>query len=216
MDNLGHLAYTLILCSFLVRDIFWLRTLSVTASLSFIAFSMSRGIYLQVYWNIAFITINASHIVWIIYENRGVKFTEDEQELFETVFRNFSPVEFLKLLRQGTWLHASAGDTLAVQGENLGRIMLVFHGLADVSIDEGKVAEVRDGEFIGEMSFLTEEEASATVTATEPTRYLAWNKQQLRKFLNRNPSLRFAMQGVLGVDVSKKLKEMDEHGAEDS
>lgn len=216
MDNLGHLAYTLILCSFLVRDIFWLRTLSVTASLSFIAFSMSRGIYLQVYWNIAFITINASHIVWIIYENRGVKFTEDEQELFDTVFRNFSPVEFLKLLRQGTWLHASAGDTLAVQGENLGRIMLVFHGLADVSIDEGKVAEVRDGEFIGEMSFLTEEEASATVTATEPTRYLAWNKQQLRKFLNRNPSLRFAMQGVLGVDVSKKLKEMDEHGAEDS
>jgi len=216
MDNLGHLAYTLILCSFLVRDIFWLRTLSVTASLSFIAFSMSRGIYLQVYWNIAFITINASHIVWIIYENRGVKFTEDEQELFETVFRNFSPVEFLKLLRQGTWLHASAGDTLAVQGENLGRIMLVFHGLADVSIDEGKVAEVKDGEFIGEMSFLTEEEASATVTATEPTRYLAWNKQQLRKFLNRNPSLRFAMQGVLGVDVSKKLKEMDEHGAEDS
>tara|TARA_B100000949_G_scaffold139627_1_gene122724 strand:+ start:47 stop:697 length:651 start_codon:yes stop_codon:yes gene_type:complete len=216
MDNLGHLAYTLILCSFLVRDIFWLRTLSVTASLSFIAFSMSRGIYLQVYWNIAFITINASHIVWIIYENRGVKFTEDEQELFETVFRNFSPVEFLKLLRQGTWLHASAGDTLAVQGENLGRIMLVFHGVADVSIDEGKVAEVKDGEFIGEMSFLTEEEASATVTATEPTRYLAWNKQQLRKFLNRNPSLRFAMQGVLGVDVSKKLKEMDEHGAEDS
>ncbi len=216
MDNLGHLAYTLILCSFLVRDIFWLRTLSVTASLSFIAFSMSRGIFLQVYWNIAFITINASHIVWIIYENRGVKFTEDEQELFETVFRNFSPVEFLKLLRQGTWLHASAGDTLAVQGENLGRIMLVFHGLADVSIDEGKVAEVKDGEFIGEMSFLTEEEASATVTATEPTRYLAWNKQQLRKFLNRNPSLRFAMQGVLGVDVSKKLKEMDEHGAEDS
>jgi CRP-like cAMP-binding protein len=47
--------------------------------------------------------------------------------------------------------------------------------------------------------------ASATVRAVEPTRYLAWIKEDLRQLLNRNPSMRFAMQNVLSTDLTKKL-----------
>ena len=70
---------------------------------------------------------------------------------------------------------------------------------------QGRLAELKDGSFIGEMSFITGGDATATVRAVEPTRYLSWSKDDLRKLLNRNPSMRFALQTVLSTDLTRKL-----------
>jgi CRP-like cAMP-binding protein len=64
---------------------------------------------------------------------------------------------------------------------------------------------LKDGNFIGEVSFITGGAATATVRALQPTRYIAWPKDAIRHLLNRNPSMRFAMQALLSTDLSKKL-----------
>ena len=66
---------------------------------------------------------------------------------------------------------------------------------------------MRDGQFIGEMSFVTGQTASATVTATEPTRCLIWKIDRLGQLLQRNPSLKYGMLAVMGADMSRKLRE---------
>src|SRR5204863_10154142 len=68
-----------------------------------------------------------------------------------------------------------------------------------------EVAKLKDGNFIGEVSYITGGEATATVRALVPTPYVAWPKEAISKLLNRNPSMRFAMQALLSTDLSKKL-----------
>jgi CRP-like cAMP-binding protein len=83
--------------------------------------------------------------------------------------------------------------------------MLIYNGLVSVEAKGQLLAQLKDGSFIGEMSFITGGTATATVRAVEPTRYLSWSKEDLRQLLNRNPSMRFAMQSVLSSDLTKKL-----------
>jgi hypothetical protein len=48
---------------------------------------------------------------------------------------------------------------------------------------------------------------AATVTATEPMRVLAWRHKDLRQFLNKHLTVRFAFRAIMGENLAKKLKE---------
>jgi hypothetical protein len=206
--SLGHVAFALIALSFLVRDIVWLRLLSIAASLFGILYNYvvpDPPLWLVIWWNAFFVAVNAFQIARLFHERRSVRFTEDERELLATVFRGFSAVEFLKLMRIGRWNERTAGAVLASEAEPLDEIHLVANGIAEVTSGGRRVGELRDGAFVGEMSFLTDAPASATVRLTESSRIVTWRKEDLRSLVSRNPTLRFALQGVLGADLSKKL-----------
>jgi CRP-like cAMP-binding protein len=83
--------------------------------------------------------------------------------------------------------------------------MLIYNGQVAVELNGKEVAKLKDGNFIGEVSFITGGAATATVKALQPTRYVAWPKEAIKQLLNRNPSMRFAMQAMLSTDLSKKL-----------
>lgn len=157
-------------------------------------------------WNFAFICLNIVQIGILIYERRPIRFTDDENRLFQMVFRTLTPVEFLKLLKIARWLEARPSEQLAKKGETLDDVMVIFSGRVSVEVDGRLVAELTDGQFIGEMSFLTGESASATVKAVERTKYVAWLKKDLKLFLERNPNLSPSLQTIIGADLVKKLK----------
>ena len=209
MEYFGHLAFGLIALSFLFRDMFWLRFISIAASVAGIVFNYAvpaHPLWLVIYWNVAFIAVNLVQIAILIYQRRSISFTEEERELYETVFYNLAPVEFLKLMRQASWHTAAEGDTLAREGETLERIMLIYSGRASVWRGPKWLSELSDGNFVGEVSFLNEQPATATVRAKLTMSYLSWPKPELRKLLNRNPCMRFALESALSADLSKKLK----------
>jgi len=159
-----------------------------------------------IFWNFAFIGLNIVQIGILIYERRPIHFTDDENRLFRMVFRTLTPVEFFKLLKIARWMEARPSEQFAREGETLDKVMVIFSGRVSVRVDGKLVAELTDGQFIGEMSFLTGESASATVSATEPTRYVAWSKNDLKYFLERNSHLSPSLQTIIGTDLVKKLK----------
>ena len=203
-----HLASILTLLAYLVRDILWLRALTVAASVAGIIFNYyvpATPLWAVIYWNVIFIVINAVQIAIIIKERSGVHFSEEEQELYETLFQNFAPFEFMKLLRLGKWLEAKIGQILAVETQPLDNVMLIYNGLVSVEMGGRQVGMMKDGSLVGEVSFITQGPATATVRAMEPTRYLSWSKQDLRRLLMRNPTMKFAMDTVFSKELSKKL-----------
>ncbi len=111
----------------------------------------------------------------------------------------------MKLLRLGEWREAGPGTVLAVEGEALDSLTLIYNGEVVVEKGGAEVARSRDGTLIGEMSFIQGGAATATVTAAGPTRYLVWPKQELRKLLRRNPTMDIAMNSVFSIDLTKKL-----------
>ena len=73
------------------------------------------------------------------------------------------------------------------------------------TVDATKVAELKDGQFVGEMSFLTEKPATATCKVEHNAECLVWNQKDFKDLLKRNPSLYFTIQSLLSEQVSNNL-----------
>jgi hypothetical protein len=208
MQALIHVANALYLCSYLVKDIFWLRALTVVAGLVLLTFYAQQPspLLAAIVWNVLFTVINVYQLVLLFLERRPVVLSEREQRLYQLVFRSLTPREFVKLLAVGRWEEAPESERLVEAGKALDRFMIIFAGKTAVRAGDKNIAELGAGQFVGEMSFLTNQAPTADVVAIEPTRYVAWPKRDLSHFLETNPALRSAMQLVIGTDLVGKLR----------
>ena len=204
----GHLAFGLIGFSFLVKDIFWLRMVSIAASLFSVFYNYTipaEPMWLAINWNFIFIAVNAYHIGVILYEKRAVKMDSKNEELYQTLFSEMTPVEYLKVSRAAKWETVKSGERLITQGMPVPDLYLIYNGTVDVLVDNSTIAQLKDGEFVGEMSFLTEKVATATCKVKYDTICLVWKQREFKELLKRNPSLYFTIQSVLSAQVSDKL-----------
>ena len=204
----GHLAFGLIAFSFLVKDIFWLRILSILASLFSVFYNYTiptEPMWLAINWNFIFVGDNLYHIGIILYEKREVKMDEKDEELYQTLFKEMSPVEYLKISRAAKWETLKPGKRIITQGMPVPDLYLIYNGTVDITIDNEHIAQLKDGEFVGEMSFLTEKVATATCKVKYEAQCLVWKQREFKELLKRNPSLYFTIQSVLSAQVSDKL-----------
>ena len=196
----GHLAFGLIAFSFLVKDILWLRIVSILASAFSIFYNWVipvEPMWIAIHWNLVFIMLNLYHIAVIIYETRPVHMNPKDKELYETLFKDLSPVEYLKISKIANWKKFKSGQKIIKQGLPVKDLVLIYNGTVDVAVDKGKVAELRDGQFVGEMSFLTEKPATATCITKHATECLVWKQDEFKELLKRNPSLYYSIQSLL-------------------
>lgn len=203
-----HLAYGLTLVSYLVKDILWLRVLACVATLMFLGILFFRPDpqWVSIGWNLVFLVINLAQIWVLILERRPVRLRDDEQRLYQLVFRSLRPREFVKLLALGTWEERGADETIVASGKALDRVMVICDGRAAVKKDGKTIVELGEGRFVGEMSFLTGKVPAADVACVDKTRLVVWPTDALKKFLDGNPELRAAMQLVIGTDLVAKLR----------
>jgi hypothetical protein len=212
----GHLTYSLIALSFLVRDILWLRVVAVVASLSGITYSYvvpAQPLWLVVNWNIVFVAINSFRIAILLKERMGIDFSPEERHVHETVFADFSSVEFSKLMQLAQWTDTETETLLVREGQPVRYLTLIYQGTAVVEVGGRVVADLDGGHFVGEMSFITNAPASATVTCGASSRLVQWPREALDNLLKRNPGMRPGFQGALGRNMAAKL--VDKGAAED-
>ena len=204
----GHLAFGLIAFSYLVKDIMYLRILSIVASLFGMFFNYTvpaEPLWLPIGWNAIFVMVNIYHISVLLYEKRPVQMDDKNTELYNTLFKELTPVEYLKISKAACWKTYQPGDVIIRQQHLVPDLILIYNGTVEVKVDENKVAELRDGQFVGEMSFLTEKSATATCVVKHPTECLVWKQQEFKDLLKRNPSLYFTIQSLLSAQVSSNL-----------
>ena len=84
-------------------------------------------------------------------------------------------------------------------------VVLFVRGQGSILVEDKLVGRVSDGHFVGEMSFLVEGNASATVVTDGPCRCLAWEKPLLRRMVDNDPRLGAALQSVFTANVVMKL-----------
>ncbi len=203
-----HFGNVLYLLAYAIRDIMWLRIIVIAASLSFMPYHyfQPEPMWEPIAWNTLFLLVNVVQVVLLILEKRPVFLGEEELRLYRSLFHTMKPREFAKLLSVAEWKRAATGKELLAQGQPVPELMLISTGRGRVELDGRNVASVKAGQFIGEMGFLTENNASARVVAEAPTDYLAWPVPKLRALLANAPALHVKLQGVLGCDMVNKLR----------
>jgi hypothetical protein len=207
--DMVHVANVLYLCSYLVRDILWLRVLSVAAGLSLMPYYCRCGehpLWAPIGWNSLFAFVNLVQIALLVFERWPRSLQRSERQLYERVFPELSVGEFLKLLKLASWRDVAAGEQVVAQDSVVPEMMVLAQGRMAVKTGDRVIAELEPGQFIGEMSFLSGQRAAASVVATEPCRVLAWPQPELVKLLDKSAGLSFKLRGVLGRDVVEKLR----------
>ncbi len=215
-DIFGNLAFILVALSLLAKDILWLRTLSVVSSLSAIIFNYNAAanpLWTPIRWNLFFICLNIFHISKIFLANKKISLREKEKEIYEWFFKDLSLVEFHKLISAGSFNALRPGDTIIKEGEVVDHLYLIYSGSIDILKNNTKVGSLKDGQFLGEMSFLSNEKATATAVVQYPTEVVVWNQVELKELLRKSPSLIFSLQGALGAQVSKVLEKRNNEEA---
>ena len=206
MDIFIHVANVIYVISYLVRDILWLRFLTVIAGATLLPYFYVNNLWPPIIWGFVFIAVNLWQIRVLLLERRPVQLSEIEQHLYLMTFRALKPREFLKLLKIATWKKAEPEDHLVESGQELDNMMVVYSGSLDVEVNGKSVATLDEGCFVGEIAFLTGEQPSANVVVTESTSYVSWPSKQLHEFLASNPELRASWQFLIGADLAAKLK----------
>ena len=138
-------------------------------------------------------------------ETAGVTLTEDVHRLKDIEFLQVLSDEQLSELAQrlGRQIFAP-GETICRQGEPGEAFYIIKDGQIEVSTADGQgrsvpIRKMAAGDFFGEMSLLTGEPRSATVTALKETDVLVMNKEDMRCMLEENSQLAEHMSRVLAL-----------------
>lgn len=205
---LGNFSFTLTAIAYVMHDILLLRGLAVASGIVAIVYMyLISGPLTVIYWNIVLLGINSWRIVSLLRERRSVSFSDEELELYQTIFTSFAPVEFMKLMRIGEWKSADPDSVLAEENQSIDEVLVIYNGEVAIEKSGKEVAHLRDGTWIGEMSYLQGGNATATVRVVRTTRYVAWHKDELTSLMKRNPTMDVAMKSVLSADLINKLSE---------
>jgi hypothetical protein len=205
--NAGNLMY---LFSYSVRDILWLRVLTVIGGLCLLPYYylQPEPLMAPIYWNLVFVAINVYWITRLLLERRPVQLDPDEQRLYRLAFRTLTPREALNLFKLGTWRSPASGERLVKHGEAVDSLSILLSGRATVEANGRVVADIGEGQFVGGIASFTEKKlAPIDITTTEPTRLMTWPKAVLRKAIEKKPDLGMAIETALGVDMTRLLTE---------
>jgi len=209
-DYLVHFSNILLLVSYSVRDILWLRWFAVAAALTVVPYYLVQPnvLWPPVLWGLVFVAINLFQIARIYLERRPVVLSADEQKLYDMGFHALRPREFVSLLLAGEWKDAAAGDKVLTEGKPVSSICIAISGTVQVRRQGREVGVLQPGMLIGTAAAITGEPSPVEATFAETARYMSWPLHSIRSFLDKRPELRVTLQGLANQDLAKKLEAM--------
>lgn len=186
-DAVCHVALLIEAVAFAQTDITYLRLLEASAASMVVYYTLihSNGNWLDchVLWGMVHVGINLFRILYSYYKLASVHndLTDEERYLREHHLATFSPLEFAALRRNWTFIDIPEGESLMNAGEVVDDLILIHSGWANVLKDGKVVAQVGEGQFLGEMAFFTDEPASATIKADGMMTIVKWKLQEVKK-----------------------------------
>jgi hypothetical protein len=200
LDDLANLTF---LGAYLVKDILWLRLLTIVGSLVVIPFYLLQ--WTPIMWSGVFISVNAVRACGIVKERRPVAFTGDEQLLYDKTFSTLSPQQFKRLLAVGEWQDLERGHVLHSTGDPLDSLEAVVRGELEARRHGRVLGHARPGDLAGLASVLSGSPELYDATVTQPARVMRWRRADLQKSVGVDESLTSALRKIAGAALAEKL-----------
>lgn len=163
-------------------------------------FNLSAAI-IQIIW--LMISIFGLSRIW--YLHRTTRLSSEEVAMISARMPRMSRPMARRFFDAGHWVDAAPGAVLATEGEVLGALIYLAEGEAQVTADAIDIAICGPGHFIGDLSFLEGQPASATVRLITPARYFIVTRAAINRKLNRDADFRLCLEQALSQDTRNKL-----------
>lgn len=204
----GHLSYILIALSYWLTEIFWLRVVAVVGlSLEIVYFLMSGGdLRTGIGWDVVFIAINLYHLYRLMQDRLSLRLPEKDRELLRKVLTGLDDAKIARLLGAGALCDLPVGTMLAEENQALDKLYFLCAGRVAVTIGGRAISQLEEGNFVGEVAFLTERPATATVVAETPVRALAFDRDTLKQFFKNETEVAGLIYQLIGRELAHKIK----------
>ena len=202
----GHLSYLLLVVSMMMRTITMLRLLVIASAFVAIAYDI---VWLKdpvgVFWETLLVLVNIIQISREWFSERRVRFTPDEQKFVSSRLRGVSKRDAKRLLNLGRWTEGAPGTVLTTEGDPVPNVVYLVSGRVDILCSDVLVGTCGPGNFVGEMSILAEEPASATAVVAETARYWLISSDKLRVLQDTDPQVSGALDVGIARDLRRKI-----------
>jgi hypothetical protein len=144
----------------------------------------------------------------------SLRLPEAERELLRSVFTGLDDAQIARLLVAGRFNDIAKGTTLAEENKPLETLFFICAGHVKVTVAGRDVAHLQKGNFVGEIAFLTEKPATATVVAEDSVRALVFDRAELNQFFRNEAEVAGLIYQLLGRELAQKIKLSNIHISE--
>lgn len=204
--SLVHLAAATQIVGFLVRDQIILRVMILIGTGLYIAYyyiEPSVPLWDAIICGILMAGANLFMIVRLLADRRPGLFDEEDLLIYGTI-RQIAPGEFKRLMKRAQKGQASCDLILTSEGKVSEYLYFLLGGEVSISKDE-TVGYLQAPMFIGEISYILNQPASATTIMRTGGRYTRWRASDLRAFLAKQEKLQSALEVAFNRDLASKL-----------
>ena len=136
----------------------------------------------------------------------SLRLPETERELLRSIFTGLEDVQIAQLLVAGQFADIAKGTTLTEENKPLETLFFICAGHLKVTVAGREVAHVEKGDFVGEIAFLTEKPATATVVAEDSVRALVFERAKLDQLFRNEAEVAGLIYQLLGRELAQKLR----------
>jgi hypothetical protein len=207
----GHINYILVILSVSMSSMRWLRIFAIASGITGVAYyGFLVSDLISATWEFIFTTVNAIQLALVLLANRSRRVTDDEKLFIDTVMPSLEGNLRTRMLKLGKWETKQPGEVLIEEGQAAPRLVFIARGAASVEKADRLIGVCGPGDFLGEMSFLSGNPASATVRVSNEIRCCVYEPGELKALLLRNPPIRQALELSFNRNLVGKLDRMNE------
>ncbi len=202
----AHFALFFYVIGFLTRSEIWLRLQILAGSIFYILyyyFVADDPLWEAIGGTIAIIIANMTIIGVIFYERSTAGMNRQMLELYRS-FPTLNPGQFRRIMKFADWVTVDEAQVLTTQHKRPDHLFLVSAGTMLLQRGD-KTVKLGAGNFVGEISFLIEGPATATVIAQPGATFVRWHRKDLTDVMDRSPRLANAISSLFNKDIARKL-----------
>ncbi len=206
----AHASYILLISSMLMTSLRRLRILALGSGIAaMLHFTLQTRDNASLAWEAMFVMANAAQLAVLLYRSRTGELRPEENVSLDQVVRVHDPVSRRRLIAMMAWRDAEVGEVLIAQGEIEPPLIYIGSGAAAIQHDGQQVGVCGAGDFLGEMSLVSGNRATASVVVTNTMRIATINREQLSQLVRQFPNIGNAFESALNRGLAAKVLRMN-------
>ena len=202
---LFHASNLMAFLAFLLRDQLQLRLMmAVSLFLQGLYYYAIPGgpFFDPLFWKVVSFFANMLMIVLVFGGRIDFGIPQDMRGLYEKI-SVLSPGQFRKLVKLSK--RTTAADMpILFEGQQPSELYYLLNG--ECSLEKNNTTyRIGAGIFLGEIAFLNNATASATVRLVEGAECVTWNSAELKALMRKDKAIDIAMRGIFNHDLAAKL-----------
>ena len=202
----GHTSYLLLVVSMLMRNITLLRLLVIASAIAGISYDW---FWLRdpvgVFWESTLIIVNLAQLGILYWQDLTAKFNDEETLFRRSKLPGLAAGKFRTLLNKGKWITLGDDYVLTRQGEPVSDLYYIADGFVEVSVDNKHVSQCGKGDFIGEMTIISNDYATATTTVKGEVKAWQISGETLSQLFERQSEIKLEMEASFARNYRDKL-----------